>query len=82
MDDLASRLSMLKQMRWREAQQATGGVNDQPTNSLIRLHQAIVTIEATVAEGPPEHVWNVDIDGLPLPEVAKLLDETQLDPMP
>jgi hypothetical protein len=71
MSELTGRLTMLKQMRWRDAHAATGADNDSATDRLIRIHHAIVAMEAAAANGPPVEEWNVDINGWPLTEQIK-----------
>ncbi|MDW9682474.1 hypothetical protein [Sinorhizobium meliloti] len=64
--EIEDKIHMLKQVRWREAQLATGGDNDISTTRLIRVHQAIEALEAANAGGQPEQKWNVDVDGITL----------------
>lgn len=59
-------IAMLRQIRWREAQRATGGESDPATTSMIRAHQALEALEAAKKLGEPELTWKVDVDGYPL----------------
>jgi predicted metal-dependent HD superfamily phosphohydrolase len=70
---------MLKQMRWREAHAANGAERDLATNRLIRLHSAIVAIEATILEGTPEGILDLDIDGQGLTEVGMSVAQANSD---
>ena len=79
MGDLRSRLEMLKQMRWREAHQANGAEMDLATDRLIRLHGSIVAIEATILEGAPKGVSDLDIDGQGLTPVGMSLAQANSD---
>jgi predicted metal-dependent HD superfamily phosphohydrolase len=79
MGDLRSRLEMLKQMRWREAHQANGAERDTATDRLIRLHSAITAIEATILEGAPKGVSDLDIDGQGLTQVGMSLAQANSD---
>ena len=66
MADLERTLAGLEQMRWREAHRASGGAKDEATDKLIRAHHAVVALKAAIANGPPEVVLHVDVDGYPL----------------
>jgi hypothetical protein len=79
MPQLRDRLEMLKQMRWREAHTATGAENDLPTDRLIRLHCAIVAIEAALAEGAPSGASDLDVDGHGLTEVGLSIAQANSD---
>ena len=79
MGDLRNRLEMLKQMRWREAHQANGAERDLATDRLIRLHSAIIAIEATILEGLPQGVADLDIDGQGLTQVGMSLAQANSD---
>ena len=79
MQDLAKRLLMLKQMRWREARMATGGQDDGATDRLIRLHNAIVALEAAQLEGAPEGVADLDLDGYGLTDVGRSVEQVNSD---
>ncbi|MBZ9654665.1 hypothetical protein [Phyllobacterium lublinensis] len=62
--NIDDKIAMLKQVRWREAQLATGGEQDASTSRLIRTQQAIDALVAAKASGIPEQQWNVDVDGI------------------
>ncbi len=79
MGTLRTRLEMLKQMRWREAHEATGAENNLATDRLIRLHGAIVAIEATLVEGAPVGVSDLDIDGEGLTAVGMSVAQANSD---
>jgi hypothetical protein len=70
---------MLKQMRWREAHQANGAERDLATDRLIRLHSAITAIEATMSEGLPPGVSDLDVDGQGLTPVGMSLAQANSD---
>jgi hypothetical protein len=70
---------MLKQMRWREAHNANGAEQDAATDRLIRLHGAIVAIEATLTEGAPVGVSDLDIDGEGLTAVGRSVAQANSD---
>ena len=76
---LRNRLEMLKQMRWREAHAANGAENDAPTDRLIRLHSAIIAIEATLADGTPDGVSDLDVDGRGLTQVGVSIAQANSD---
>ena len=50
---LEEKLSMLRQMRWHAAKHATGDRADICTAEMIHAHQAILAIQAVIAEGEP-----------------------------
>jgi hypothetical protein len=79
MTQLRDRLEMLKQMRWREAHTATGAENDLPTDRLIRLHCAIIAIEATLADGAPSGASDLDVDGHGLTKVGLSIAQANSD---
>jgi hypothetical protein len=79
MGHLRDRLEMLKQMRWREAHQATGAEQDAATDRLIRLHSAITAIEASIFEGVPTGVSDLDVDGHGLTRVGMSLAQANSD---
>ncbi|HEX8442242.1 MAG TPA: hypothetical protein VF631_01195 [Allosphingosinicella sp.] len=79
MGELRGRLEMLKQMRWREAHSADGSENNPATDRLIRLHGAIVAIEAAIAEGTPEGVSDLDVDGQGLTAVGMSVAQANAD---
>jgi hypothetical protein len=79
MGELRGRLEMLKQMRWREAHRANGAEQDIATDHLIRLHSAIVAIEATISEGAPEGVSDLDINGQGLTPVGMSVAQANSD---
>lgn len=79
MRQLYSRLRMMKQMRWREANAASGAENDLATDRLIRLHSAIIAIEAALHEGKPEGVSDLDIDGQGLTQVGVSIAQANSD---
>jgi hypothetical protein len=79
MGELRGRLEMLKQMRWREAHCADGSESNSATDRLIRLHAAIVAIEATLAEGTPEGVSDLDVDGQGLTPVGMSVAKANAD---
>jgi hypothetical protein len=64
--DIDQTIAMLRQIRWREAQSATGGENDLATTRLIRAHQTLEALEAAKKLGEPDLAYKVDIDGIPL----------------
>jgi hypothetical protein len=70
---------MLKQMRWREAHKANGAENNAATDRLIRLHSAIVAIEATLTEGAPVGISDLDIDGEGLTPVGMSVAQANSD---
>ena len=79
MGELARRLEMLKQMRWREAHAANGAEQDLATDRLIRLHGAITAIEATLKDGAPEGSSDLDIDGQGLTKVGMSVAQANTD---
>jgi hypothetical protein len=76
---LGKRLLMLKQMRWREAQRATGAQGDGATDRLIRLHNAVTALEATALDGPPEGIEDLDLDGYGLTSVGRSVEQVNSD---
>ncbi len=79
MGELRGRLEMLKQMRWREAHVANGAEQDAATDHLIRLHSAIIAIEATIADGPPVGISDLDINGQGLTDVGMSVAQANSD---
>lgn len=63
MEELRDRLKMLKQLRWRAALSADGSDGDAATDRLIRLQNAIVAIEAALADGAPVGAATMDLSG-------------------
>jgi len=60
-------LTLLKQMRWRDAHLLAGSRSGSSVQQRLLTTQAtIAAIEAALAEGKPEHRWDVDPDGFPL----------------
>jgi hypothetical protein len=60
-------LALLKQMRWRDVHLlAASRSNASVLERLLKTQAEIEVIEAALAEGQPEHRWDVDPDGFPL----------------
>lgn len=60
-------LTLLKQMRWRDAHLLAGSRSGSSVQHRLLTTQATIqAIEAALAEGKPEHRWDVDPDGFPL----------------
>ncbi len=60
-------LAMLKQMRWRDVHLlASSRSGSSVQDRLLRTQAQIQAIESALAEGKPEHRWDVDPDGFPL----------------
>jgi hypothetical protein len=66
MDELQERLTTLKQMRLTEARSATGERDDPATIEFIRLHAAVLAIEAAIADGASDRAEALDLTGFEL----------------
>lgn len=63
MNELRDRLNALKEMRLAEARLATGERHDPATKEFIRLHAAVVAIEAAIAKGALDQAEALDLSG-------------------
>lgn len=60
-------LALLKQMRWRDVHLLAGSRSGSSVQErLLRTQSLITAIESALADGKPEHRWDVDPDGFPL----------------
>ena len=60
-------LTLLKQMRWRDVHLLAGSRSGSSVQQRLLTTQATISaIEAALADGKPEHRWDVDPDGFPL----------------
>jgi hypothetical protein len=88
MDALRGRLRKLKEMRRALAEIATGAQDDPAMEPLIRIHAAIVEIEAELAGSASDAAHPLDLTGFELagselePEPAHSVAQRVLEPCP